>query len=96
MTALTTAPLETTTQAAVDLPHIKKRLTDIGVTGVAADRRSPEYLAKYIAEEVARWEGDLQDQKRALEAQAQQAANMQQEAAAKHSQLEVGAHISIH
>jgi len=39
-------------------------------------------------EEVARWEGNLQDQKRALEAQAQQAVNMQQEATAKQSQLE--------
>ena len=45
--------------------------------------------------EVVRWEGDLQDQKRALEAQAQQAANMQQEAAAKHSQLEVLTHRSV-
>jgi hypothetical protein len=40
---------------------------------------------------VARWEGDLQDQKRMLEAQAQQALNLQQEASAKQSQLEVRA-----
>src|SRR5262245_22389229 len=37
----------------------KARMTDIGVTGIAPDRRSPEYLAKFVAEEVARWEGPI-------------------------------------
>jgi len=32
------------------------RMLQIGVTGVAPERRSPEYLAKFVAEEVARWE----------------------------------------
>ena len=29
---------------------------EIGVTGVAPERRSPEYLAKFVADEIARWE----------------------------------------
>jgi hypothetical protein len=32
---------------------------DKGVTGVASDRRSPEYLAKFVADEIARWEGPI-------------------------------------
>jgi tripartite-type tricarboxylate transporter receptor subunit TctC len=31
-------------------------MLEIGVTGVAPERRSPEYLAKFVAEEIARWE----------------------------------------
>src|SRR4051795_1473562 len=37
-------------------PAIKSRMLEIGVTGVAPERRSPEYLAKFVADEVARWE----------------------------------------
>jgi hypothetical protein len=40
----------------MDTPAIKARMLEIGVTGVTADRRSPEYLANYVVEEVARWE----------------------------------------
>ena len=51
--------LEQVTQAAMDTPLIKTRMLDIGVTGVAGDRRSPEYLAKFVVEEVARWEAPI-------------------------------------
>jgi tripartite-type tricarboxylate transporter receptor subunit TctC len=44
------------THAAMESPDIKKRMLEIGVTGVAPDRRSPEYLSKFVAEEIARWE----------------------------------------
>ena len=47
------------TQATMDTPAIKTRMLEIGVTGVAADRRSPEYLAKFVVDEVARWEGPI-------------------------------------
>ena len=43
--------LKDTTQAAMDTPAIKTRMLEIGVTGVAPDRRSPEYLANYVVEE---------------------------------------------
>jgi tripartite-type tricarboxylate transporter receptor subunit TctC len=44
------------THAAMDTPDIKKRMLDIGVSGVSPERRSPEYLAKFVVEEIARWE----------------------------------------
>jgi tripartite-type tricarboxylate transporter receptor subunit TctC len=45
------------THAAMD--GTKTRMTEIGVTGIAPERRSPEYLAKFVADEVARWEGPI-------------------------------------
>jgi tripartite-type tricarboxylate transporter receptor subunit TctC len=47
------------TQATMETPAIKSRLHDVGVTGVAPERRSPEYLARFVVEEVARWEGPI-------------------------------------
>jgi tripartite-type tricarboxylate transporter receptor subunit TctC len=47
------------THAAMETPDIKKRMLDIGVTGVARERRSPEYLSKFVVEEIARWEGPI-------------------------------------
>ncbi len=47
------------TQATMDTPAIKTRMLEIGVTGVAPERRSPEYLANYVVEEVARWEAPI-------------------------------------
>jgi len=44
------------THAAMETPAIKQRMLDVGVTGVAPERRSPEYLQKFVAEEIARWE----------------------------------------
>jgi tripartite-type tricarboxylate transporter receptor subunit TctC len=45
--------------ATMDAPAIKSRMLEIGVTGVAPERRSPEYLAKFVVDEVARWEGPI-------------------------------------
>jgi tripartite-type tricarboxylate transporter receptor subunit TctC len=45
--------------ATMDTPVIKSRMLDIGVTGVAPERRSPDYLAKFVADEVVRWEGPI-------------------------------------
>ena len=39
----------------VDQPAIRKRLAEVGVTVPAADRRTPEYLAKFIPIDIARW-----------------------------------------
>lgn len=41
---------------AMETPLIITRMHDIGVTGVGPERSSPEYLAKFVADEVARWE----------------------------------------
>jgi tripartite-type tricarboxylate transporter receptor subunit TctC len=53
------ARLNEATHAALDTPAIRARLNAIGVVGVAPERRGPEYLAKYLVEEIARWEGPI-------------------------------------
>jgi tripartite-type tricarboxylate transporter receptor subunit TctC len=50
------AGLDVTT---MDTPAIKARMLEIGVTSVALDRRSPDYLAKFVADEITRWEGPI-------------------------------------
>ena len=40
---------------ALDDPAVSKRLEDLGLEIVAPDRRTPDYLAKFQAAEVARW-----------------------------------------
>ncbi|MEO7402479.1 MAG: tripartite tricarboxylate transporter substrate binding protein [Burkholderiales bacterium] len=39
----------------LDDPAMRKRLEDLGLEIVATDRRSPEYLAKLVADETERW-----------------------------------------
>jgi len=51
--------LNEATNAAMDTPATKARLNGIGVVGIAPERRGPEYLAKYVVEEIARWEGPI-------------------------------------
>lgn len=53
--------LNEATHAAMETPEIKARFNDIGVIGVGPERRGPEYLAKYVVEEIARWEGPIND-----------------------------------
>jgi tripartite-type tricarboxylate transporter receptor subunit TctC len=53
------AKLAEVTQATMETPAIKTRMLEIGVTGVSKDRQSPEYLSKYVAEEIARWEAPI-------------------------------------
>jgi tripartite-type tricarboxylate transporter receptor subunit TctC len=36
-------------------PNVRKRLEDLGLEIVAPERRTPEYLAKFVPEEIARW-----------------------------------------
>ena len=43
----------------MDTPAIKARLLETGVTGVVPERRTPEYLAKFVVDEIARWEGPI-------------------------------------
>jgi tripartite-type tricarboxylate transporter receptor subunit TctC len=44
---------------AVDTPAVKTRLAEVGVTVVAPERRSPEYLAKFIPAEIEKWAGPI-------------------------------------
>jgi tripartite-type tricarboxylate transporter receptor subunit TctC len=47
--------LNAVTMQAMESPATKSRLNGIGVTGVAPERRSPEYLAQFVVDEIARW-----------------------------------------
>lgn len=44
---------------AVDSPAVRERYAGVGVTVVAPERRSPEYLAKYIPAEIEKWAGPI-------------------------------------
>jgi tripartite-type tricarboxylate transporter receptor subunit TctC len=39
----------------LDKPELRKRLEDLGLELVPPDRRGPEYLAKFVREEIERW-----------------------------------------
>lgn len=43
----------------LDNPAAQAKLRETGVTVVAPDRRSPEYLARFVASEVKKWEGPI-------------------------------------
>jgi tripartite-type tricarboxylate transporter receptor subunit TctC len=42
-------------EATVSTPAVQERLKDIGADLVAPERRSPDYLGKFVASEIARW-----------------------------------------
>jgi putative tricarboxylic transport membrane protein len=39
----------------IDTPAVRERLQNLGVTVMPPERRSPEYLAKYIPSEIEKW-----------------------------------------
>jgi tripartite-type tricarboxylate transporter receptor subunit TctC len=47
--------LHDVTAAAMDLPAVQERLREIGADPVAPERRSPEYLQKYVESEIVKW-----------------------------------------
>jgi tripartite-type tricarboxylate transporter receptor subunit TctC len=44
---------------AVETPAVRERFRSIGVTIPAAERRTPEYLAKFVPSEIERWAGPI-------------------------------------
>jgi tripartite-type tricarboxylate transporter receptor subunit TctC len=44
---------------AIDTPMVRERYAGLGVTVVPAQRRSPDYLAKYIPAEIEKWAGPI-------------------------------------
>ena len=44
---------------AVETPAVRERFKAIGVTIPAAERRTPDYLAKFVPSEIARWAGPI-------------------------------------
>jgi tripartite-type tricarboxylate transporter receptor subunit TctC len=53
------ARLQAASAAAVDSEGVRKRMKEIGVDPVAPDRRSSEYLAKFVETEIAKWAGPV-------------------------------------
>ena len=47
--------LHDATVAAMETPTVQARLRELGVSVVAPDRRSPEYLKEFIAAEIEKW-----------------------------------------
>jgi tripartite-type tricarboxylate transporter receptor subunit TctC len=41
--------------AALDTPSFRDRLRGLGVEVVAPERRSPEYLARFLKNDIAKW-----------------------------------------
>ena len=51
--------LNQATAATLDVPAVQERLKQIGGDVTAPDRRSPEYLAQFLAAEIKRWEAPI-------------------------------------
>ena len=51
--------LNAATQAVLSTPIVQQRLKDIGATLVTPERRSPEYLTKFVADEIEKWAGPI-------------------------------------
>jgi putative tricarboxylic transport membrane protein len=47
--------LATATSGALDTPAVQERFKTLGVTNIAPNRRSPEYLNQFVKTEVERW-----------------------------------------
>jgi tripartite-type tricarboxylate transporter receptor subunit TctC len=53
------AKLNAALNKALDNPKLKERLEGIGLEVPAPERRTPEYLGKFVAAEMKRWEGPV-------------------------------------
>jgi tripartite-type tricarboxylate transporter receptor subunit TctC len=53
--APTIRKLHDATVATMETPAVRERLLVIGATVVAPDRRSPEYLQKFVRSEIEKW-----------------------------------------
>jgi hypothetical protein len=40
-------------------PVVRQRLEGLGAVFVSEDRTTPEYLGKFVAEEIAKWEAPI-------------------------------------
>jgi tripartite-type tricarboxylate transporter receptor subunit TctC len=47
--------LHSASVATVDTPFVQERLKEVGVTVVATDRRSSDYLKKFLDSEIEKW-----------------------------------------
>jgi tripartite-type tricarboxylate transporter receptor subunit TctC len=54
------AKLNSAVSKALDNPELRSRLDTIGLVAAAPDRRSPEYLRKFINAEIEKWAKPVQ------------------------------------
>jgi tripartite-type tricarboxylate transporter receptor subunit TctC len=47
--------LHAATVGALETPSVQERFKELGASVVAPDRRSPEYLQRFVADEVEKW-----------------------------------------
>jgi tripartite-type tricarboxylate transporter receptor subunit TctC len=47
----------------LDTPAVKERFLQVGATGIAADRRSPDYLKTFMANEIEKWGATIKSAK---------------------------------
>jgi tripartite-type tricarboxylate transporter receptor subunit TctC len=45
--------------AALDMPAVQQRLKQVGGDAAAPERRSPEYLAQFVAAQIKKWEAPI-------------------------------------
>jgi tripartite-type tricarboxylate transporter receptor subunit TctC len=53
------AKLHDATVAAMSAPDVQAKLQELGIEVVAPERRSPDYLAKFVAGEIEKWAGPI-------------------------------------
>ena len=51
--------LNKATNDALESPHLRQRMEDLGMSIPAPDRRTPEYLAAFVPAEIDKWEGPI-------------------------------------
>jgi len=51
--------LNQATLAALDMPAVQERLKQVGGDVIASERRSPEYLAQFLAAQIKKWEAPI-------------------------------------
>jgi len=51
--------LNQATLAALDMPAVQERLKQVGGDVIAPERRSPEYLAQFLAAQIKKWEAPI-------------------------------------
>ena len=61
------AKLHAAAVAAMETPSVRARLKDIGAIVVEPERRSPEYLQKFVESEIAKWAGPIRASGLAME-----------------------------
>ena len=57
--AATVQKLNRATAATLEMPSVQERLIQIGGDVIAPERRSPEYLAQFLASEIKKWEAPI-------------------------------------